>query len=247
MIEENLRAWREELNDKSPIHVLDWAARQFKGKAALASALGLEAQLITHFIAAEGLDIPVFTLDTGRLFPETYDLLQRTRDTYGIDIKVYFPDSAEVEEMVNDAGPNLFRNSYLDRKQCCFIRKVNPLHRALANYDGWITGLRRDQGVSRLHAQVVEWDEANQLYKVNPLWNWSGARVMEAIHRNRVPYNPLHDRGFPSIGCAPCTRAVQAGEDPRSGRWWWESEEQKECGLHVREGRLARTSAAATV
>lgn len=247
MIEENLRTWREELAGKSPVHVLEWAVGQFKGKAALASALGLEAQLITHFIATEALDIPVFTLDTGRLFPETYDLLQKTRETYAIDIKVYFPDNREVEEMVNESGPNLFRNSYLDRKQCCFVRKVNPLRRALAHYDGWVTGLRRDQGVSRLHAQVVEWDEGNRLYKVNPLWNWSGARVLEAIHRYRVPYNPLHDRGFPSIGCAPCTRAVNADENPRAGRWWWESEEQKECGLHVQDGKLARTSTAATV
>jgi phosphoadenosine phosphosulfate reductase len=201
----------------------------------LASSLGAEDQVLTHMIAERGLPITVFTLDTGRLFPESYELMAKTR-ALGVSLEVMFPDRATVEEMVQEHGVNLFRESVALRKHCCAVRKVEPLNRALTGCSAWVTGMRRDQAVTRGAISRFEWDSDREMLKVNPLAAWSLDDVWAYIKRYDVPYHPLHDEGFPSIGCAPCTRAVKPGEDPRAGRWWWESPEHKECGLHVRGG-----------
>jgi phosphoadenosine phosphosulfate reductase len=176
--------------------------------------------------------IDIFTLDTGRMFQESYDVLERTIARYKKNIEVIFPDKKEVEDLVNAKGINLFYQSIENRKACCQIRKTNPLQRKLANYDAWIVGLRREQSITRSDLQIIEWDEMHSMIKINPLYNWTEKEVWERIKSKQIPYNKLHDQGFPSIGCAPCTRAIEKGEDVRSGRWWWELPEQKECGLH---------------
>jgi phosphoadenosine phosphosulfate reductase len=175
----------------------------------------------------------VFTLDTGRLFQETYDLLARTQKRYPkLIFKIYYPDTKAVEEMVRTKGINLFYESVESRKMCCGVRKVEPLRRALANVDAWMTGLRRQQSVTRTEGKAFEWDHANQRVKINPLIDWTLEQVHEYIKEHHVDVNPLHAQGFVSIGCAPCTRAIKPGEDSRAGRWWWEQPESKECGLH---------------
>lgn len=213
-------------------HLLSEFLVKYKGFIAQSSSLGLEDQVLTYMICSKDKGVRIFTLDTGRLFPETYDLIQRTNQKYGINIKVYFPAAAEVEEMVNSNGINLFYDDVEKRKLCCRIRKINPLQRALSGLKVWICGLRREQSPTRNELQFVEWDEANGLIKLNPLINWTEDQVREYIKTNKIPYNPLHDKGFPSIGCQPCTRSVMPGEDIRAGRWWWENQESKECGLH---------------
>jgi len=218
----------------SASEVLATAAQRFAGRIAFASSLGLEDQVITAMIADAGLDIPVFTLDTGRLFAEAYDLIDRTVKRYGLPIRVYCPDTAELEAMVADGNVNLFRDSIQQRHRCCEVRKVHPLRRAQAGLDAWICGLRSGQGATRQSVEPVEFDYAANLVKVNPLAAWDEEQVIAYIKTHDVPYNPLHDQGFPSIGCAPCTRAVMPGEDHRSGRWWWESPTDRECGLHQR-------------
>lgn len=212
------------------------AARRFAGRVAFASSLGLEDQVLTAMIAEAKLAIPIFTLDTGRLYPETYDLIDRTSKRYGVTMHVYFPAADAVEEMVDRDGVNLFRDSIEARKRCCEIRKVRPLRRAQIELDAWICGLRSGQGATRQKVDPVEWDDAADLVKINPLAAWDETGVWSYVRAHDVPYNPLHDTGFPSIGCAPCTRAVAPGEDARSGRWWWESAEHRECGLHQRTG-----------
>ena len=174
----------------------------------------------------------IFTLDTGRLFPETYNLIDNTNKHFGIKIEVLFPAYAQVENMVFSKGINLFYDSIENRKECCRIRKIEPLKRAFKGLDVWICGLRKDQSVTRFFSNTIEWDEANGLVKINPLINWTEKMVWEYIRTHHIPYNELHDKGFPSIGCQPCTRTVTSGEDIRSGRWWWEAPEHKECGLH---------------
>ena len=212
--------------------VLRYFLNEFDGKVTFASSLGAEDQVLTHMIAGINKEASIFMLDTGRMFPETYDVLARTNSRYGVKIKVYFPDSDRVEEMVNDKGINLFYKSIENRKQCCHIRKTEPLQRALKPNDVWITGLRRSQAVTRNNMHVVEWDDVNNLLKINPLIEWSNKDVWSFIKEHNVPYNKLHDKGFPSIGCQPCTRAIEPGEDIRAGRWWWEDPDTKECGLH---------------
>jgi len=229
---EQVTRWRQEMGEVPAEILLAWAADAFPGRVAFASSLGLEDQALTDMIARHAPEIEVFTLDTGRLFPETYDLLQRTREHYGIRIGVAFPDASEVEEMVAQHGPNCFRQSVEMRERCCRVRKVKPLRRALSRLDAWICGLRRGQSLTRSDLQAVEWDAANDLVKISPLAAWSESDVWKYIREHAVPYNPLHDRGYPSIGCACCTRAVQEGEDVRAGRWWWEKPEKRECGLH---------------
>jgi phosphoadenosine phosphosulfate reductase len=228
----SIARWRAETSDLGPAEVLAWAARRFEGRIALASSLGLEDQVLTDMIARADLQIPVFTIDTGRLFPETYELISRMEEHWGVKLRVYSPDSARLEEIVSSHGINLFRESIELRKLCCRVRKVEPLRRALSGLDAWVCGLRRDQGVTRSGIEKVEWDEANGLLKINPLLDWGEARVCDYVKRHEVPVNTLHDQGYPSIGCACCTRAVQSGEDVRAGRWWWETPEKKECGLH---------------
>ena len=225
----------EDLQTKSPQEVLEWALSEFHPNIALAWS-GAEDIAVADMMIKINPEARIFTLDTGRLNPETYDLIDRVRDKYGIDIEVMFPNSAEVEEMVHNKGMNLFYNSVENRKLCCSVRKVRPLKRILSSLDAWVTGLRRDQAVTRTALNKVEIDDAfGGIVKVNPIADWSHEDVWDYIRKNDVPYNDLHDNGYPSIGCAPCTRTVKAGEDIRAGRWWWESPDTKECGLHVKE------------
>lgn len=212
-----------------------WALGTFGRRAALSSSLSLEDQTVTQLmVAADKEDTRVFTLDTGRQFPETYELIDRTEMTYGIRIEVFFPDFQKVQEMVREHGINLFYDSIELRHLCCGIRKIEPLKRALDGVEVWITGLRRSQSVTRTHMQMVEYDADDDVLKLNPLLLWSEQDVKDYVRANAIPYNKLHDQGFPSIGCQPCTRAVRPGEDVRAGRWWWEDPDKRECGLHAR-------------
>lgn len=215
-------------------------ANHFQGKITFSTSLGQEDQAITHLIAQLRLPVSVFSLDTGRLFPETLDLLARTQAKYELPIKVYYPETSQVEDLVLQQGINGFYDGVEQRKRCCFVRKVVPLQRALAGNQVWITGLRAEQSANRASMKRLEWDESNQIIKYNPLLDWTYEQLLAFIHSNKIPYNPLHDQNFISIGCAPCTRAIQTGEDPRAGRWWWE-ESKKECGLHG--GRSERLEA----
>lgn len=224
-----------ELENKTPQEVLTYCVNHFGQSIALSSSLGLEDQVLTDMLVKINPKTSIFTLDTGRLFPETYDLIDRTCSKYKISIKIYFPNKEDVEQMVNQKGINLFYHSVENRKECCRIRKIVPLKRAFNGLDAWICGLRREQSVTRTNMQMVEWDSDNGLVKVNPLINWSERDVWEYINQHSVPVNPLHKKGFPSIGCQPCTRAIEPGEDIRAGRWWWENPDTKECGLHKRK------------
>jgi phosphoadenosine phosphosulfate reductase len=224
--------WNNSFTDKSPEQLLRFFLNHFKGRIALSSSMGPEDQVLTEMATAIDPETSIFTLDTGRLFPETYDLIDRTSKKYKIPIKVYFPEAKEVEEMVASKGINLFFDSIENRKLCCNIRKLKPLARAIEGLDAWITGLRRDQSVTRTHLQVVEWDENNGLLKINPLIDWTEQDVWDYIKQKNIPVSPLHKKGFASIGCQPCTRAIEEGEDVRAGRWWWENPDTKECGLH---------------
>jgi len=235
-----IKTLQEELKNKGPEAVLARVGEVFGDSVLFASALGAEDQVITDIISRKGLKIPVIMLDTGRLFNESYQLLEDIEKQYGIRVKLFFPDKDAVEAMTAEHGVNLFRDSVENRKLCCRVRKIEPLRRALSGYKAWICGLRREQSVTRNEIQTIEWDEANQIVKINPLADWTEAQVWEYIKNHEVPYNKLHDQGFPSIGCACCTRAVKRTEDVRAGRWWWEVPEQKECGLHVVDGKLVR-------
>lgn len=221
----------QRIEESSLPDALRMVAEIFPGKIKFSSSLGQEDQVITDAICRNKIDIEVFTLDSGRLFYETYELIERTNARYRTNLKVYFPDPADVEAFVTEKGINSFYESVENRKQCCFIRKVKPLNRALKGAKVWITGLRAEQSENRKNMPMIEWDEQKQLYKFNPLINWCYEEIINYISEMNVPYNPLHDEGFISIGCAPCTRAVKPGEDARAGRWWWETS-QKECGLH---------------
>jgi phosphoadenosine phosphosulfate reductase len=229
---------RSAVNELTPADGLKWLAGAFGSAARFSTSLGLEDQVISYWIGTQQLPIEVFSLDTGRLFQETYDVLQLTRLKYKLPVKVYYPDSSQVEDMVFAKGPNSFYDSVENRKECCFIRKVVPLKRALAGAKIWITGIRADQSANRQSMELVEWDDAHQLIKYNPLLHWSFEDVEKFISANNIPVNALHKKGFPSIGCAPCTRAIAPGEDIRAGRWWWESS-AKECGLHSVEKKIA--------
>ncbi len=215
--------------------VIEWVVNKFGNKAALSTSLSVEDQVILHMIALTGIHVNVFTLDTGRLFPETYDLIDRTVKKYRIPIRFFFPERQSVEEMVSLNGINLFYDSIENRKKCCLVRKIDPLKRAFTGLDAWICGLRREQSVTRAQMQMFEWDHQNDLIKINPLIEWTNDQVWAYIRQHHVPYNTLYDKGFQSIGCQPCTRAVMAGEDVRAGRWWWENPESRECGLHSKK------------
>jgi len=227
------REWARQLIGLTPERVLQETVSRFGDGVVFATSLGAEDQVITHMLATLGPGVPTFSLDTGRLFPETYDLVRRTEERYGIRIRLMFPDATEVEHMTEQHGVNLFLESVELRKQCCHVRKIAPLRRALTGRGAWICGLRREQSVTRTDLQAAEWDDANGLVKVNPLCDWTEEQVWDTIKAQNIPYNPLHDRGFASIGCACCTRAISPGEDVRAGRWWWENPEHKECGLHL--------------
>ncbi|MTI64256.1 phosphoadenylyl-sulfate reductase [Methylophaga sp.] len=202
--------------------------------AVLATSFGAEDMVLMDLICKHAPGIEIFTLDTGRLPRETYELMQAVKTHYNKDVQVYFPDAAQIEAFVTSNGPNAFYDSVDMRKQCCGIRKVQPLKRALTDKKAWLTGMRRSQSVTRAELPVSEWDEDHGLQKFSPLTDWSNGNVWAYIRAFDVPYNKLHDEGYASIGCAPCTRAITAGEDIRAGRWWWENPETKECGLHVK-------------
>ena len=220
---------------KSAIDILKWSIENFGNKIALASSFGAEdVVIIDMMVKIDKTKTKILTLDTGRLNQETYDVMDEIRKKYDISIESYFPNSEEVEEMVRGKGFNLMYESIENRKLCCKIRKVNPLNRALATLDGWITGLRREQAITRSNIKKIEIDSTHDnILKINPIADWSEDMVWKYIKKNEVPYNKLHDKGYPSIGCEPCTRAISKGENHRSGRWWWEESFQKECGLHI--------------
>lgn len=231
---EQISNWNKELENSSTEEIIDFFTSHFNEKIALSSSLGLEDQILTRMVSNINPATGIFTLDTGRLFPETYDLIDLTAKKYKTKIKVHFPEPNDIETMVAENGMNLFYNSIENRKLCCGLRKLKPLAKALKGLDAWFTGLRRDQSVTRTDMSIVEWDENNGLIKVNPLINWSEEDVWNYIKKHKLPFNPLHKKGFASIGCQPCTRAIEPGEDIRAGRWWWENPETKECGLHAK-------------
>ncbi|TDE45363.1 phosphoadenylyl-sulfate reductase [Flavobacterium rhamnosiphilum] len=210
---------------------LAFLANEYKDKVVFSTSFGQEDQVITDLIAKNDLPITIFTLDTGRLFQETYDVFHKTLKKYKKHIEVYFPEASAVENLLNQKGPNSFYESVENRKECCFIRKVAPLTKALKGNEIWITGLRAEQSENRNDLAVFEYDTNFKLIKFNPLLKWTLEEVQKYIDDNNVPQNALHKKGFISIGCAPCTRAIAPGEDIRAGRWWWESS-HKECGLH---------------
>jgi phosphoadenosine phosphosulfate reductase len=224
-----------DLAEASAETVLQWALKKFSPKVALACSFQAEESVLIDMLHRQrGKDFRIFTLDTGRLNQETYDCRDAIRERYGIGVEVYFPDAGKVENMVRAHGLNLFYNSVEQRKLCCNLRKVEPLNRALKNLAAWMTGLRRDQAASRTEVGKVEVDKDHGgILKINPLADWSHDAVWKYIRDGNVPFNWLHTQGYPSIGCAPCTRAVKPGEDLRAGRWWWENSETKECGLHI--------------
>ncbi len=234
MLKLDIEGIAREMEEKSAEDVLRWAINTFHPRIAFASSFGAEDVVIIDMLMKIRKDARIFTLDTGRLNQETYDVMDAIRDRYNVSIEVYFPDASEVEEMVRKHGMNLFYHSVELRKLCCDIRKVRPLNRALQGLDAWITGLRREQADSRARIAKVEIDaQHNNIVKVNPLADWTWDMVWDYIRKNNVPYNKLHDKGYPSIGCEPCTRAVKPGEHFRAGRWWWEQDAYKECGLHL--------------
>jgi phosphoadenosine phosphosulfate reductase len=217
----------------SPQEVLSWALERFHPRIAFASSFGVEDVAVIDMLAGLRDDARVFTLDTGRLPVETYEVMERVRERYGLPLEVLSPERVPLEQLQQERGFYSFRASVEERKRCCGIRKVEPLRRVLKGLNAWITGLRREQAVTRTAVPVVEIDHANGgIVKVNPLASWTEAQVWAYVRAREVPYNRLHDQGYPSIGCAPCTRAIAAGEDARAGRWWWESPDTKECGLH---------------
>ncbi len=222
----------EKINHKPINEQLAILVSEFSGKIVFSTSFGQEDQVITDLIFKNNIDIKVFSLDTGRLFEETYKVLQRTRQKYEKPIHVYFPEHEQVEKLMTEKGPYSFYESVEDRKECCRIRKVVPLTKALAGMDCWITGLRADQSEGRKDLPLISWDDHFKIYKFNPLKDWNLEQVVDYLKANQVPYSPLHDKGFVSIGCSPCTRAIQPGEDIRRGRWWWEDNTKKECGLH---------------
>jgi phosphoadenosine phosphosulfate reductase len=207
--------------------------KEAPGQVVFSTSFSWEDQLISHFIFSNNIPINVFTLDTGRMFPETYSTWSSTLERYKKPITAYYPDALALQDYIVEKGPNGFYESVENRKQCCGIRKVEPLKRALAGKKIWVTGIRAEHSANRDHMPQVEWDEVNQVIKFHPLLHWTTDQVKDYIRKENIPYNPLHDKGFVSIGCAPCTRAVRPGEDFRAGRWWWEDSTKKECGLHV--------------
>ena len=209
--------------------------KEFPGQVTFSTSFSFEDQVITHKIVSNSVPVTIFTLDTGRLFPETYSVWSATNEKYNTRIKAYYPDHSLLENFIEVKGPNSFYESVENRKGCCHIRKVEPLKRALKGNAVWITGLRAEHSADRHDMPQVEWDEGNKIIKYHPILHWTTEDVKQYISKNDIPYNPLHDKGFVSIGCAPCTRAIRPGEDFRAGRWWWEDNTKKECGLHVHE------------
>jgi phosphoadenosine phosphosulfate reductase len=231
-MKDHIDSLNRQFSGSSAEYVLSWFLTEYSGKIAFSTSLGSEDQVITHMLARLKKTLKIFTLDTGRLFQETYDTLDITQKKYGLFIEVYFPDTARVEEMVRTNGINLFYDGVDNRRLCCHIRKIEPLQRALEGMAVWITGLRKAQSVTRSAASMIEWDGLMNIIKVNPLIHWDNETLSNFIREKKVLLHELHSKGYPSIGCMPCTRAIQEGEDVRAGRWWWELPESKECGLH---------------
>lgn len=229
----NFATLRADLDAQSAGERLADLARKTSGRIVFTTSFGLEDQAVTHLIAERKLTIEIVTLDTGRLFPETYDLWSETEARYGVTISAYTPQAAEIETYVSENGINGFRHSVEARKSCCAIRKLAPLARALNGAAIWVTGLRAEQSQHRASTPMIEHDQTHDLVKFNPLVDWTREHLVDFITLEQIPYNPLHDKGFASIGCAPCTRAIRLGEDERAGRWWWEADAKRECGLHV--------------
>jgi phosphoadenosine phosphosulfate reductase len=228
-------AMDKEMGEASAEELLRWALNRWDDRLVIASSFGAEDVVLIDLVANIDRNARIFTIDTGRLPQETYDVMERLRHRYDIEFEVYFPKAEKVQELVRSKGPNSFYDSIDNRKECCGIRKVEPLQRALGSSDAWVTGIRRDQSPTRAETPKVELDLNNgSIVKVNPLVEWSEDDVWNHIRDNDVPYNTLHDCGYPSIGCAPCTRAIKPGEDVRAGRWWWEDPDTRECGLHAR-------------
>ncbi len=231
----DIEAKAREFETKSAQEILKWAFETFGDRVALASSFGVEDVALIDIMVGLNPKARVFTLDTGRLDEETYEVMEKIREKYGIPIESYFPEAKAVEQLERTKGLYSFRKSVENRKECCGIRKVEPLGRALATLDAWITGLRRQQSVTRTAVAKIEVDASHHnMVKLNPIADWTEKQVWDYVRKRGVPYNKLHDIGYPSIGCSPCTRAIKPGEDIRAGRWWWETPEQKECGLHVK-------------
>jgi len=234
MKQEIIEQWNNEVKKASPEEILEFAFNNIEGQIAMASSLSVEDQLVTAMIAEKNYDCWFFTLDTGRLPQETYDTIAATEKKYDIRIHAQFPNRAEVENMINEHGVNLFYDSIEKRKLCCAIRKTQPLQRALQGKAAWITGLRREQSITRINLPVFELDVHTGLIKINPIADLFETEVWDQIKAKEIPYNELQDKGYRSLGCLPCTRPVAKDDDFRAGRWWWENPESKECGLHVK-------------
>jgi phosphoadenosine phosphosulfate reductase len=232
---ERIRKTIDELPPAAAAARIEVALREYGARqVVLASSLSAEDQVLTHLLAAATPHPRIFTIDTGRLFNETYEALEQTMQRYGIGYEVLYPDAAQLQSMVEQEGPNLFYKGVEQRKRCCMVRKIEPLKRVLSSASLWICGLRREQSITRDTIEVVEWDEAYGLVKLNPLCDWSEEQVWHYVRDQAIPYNPLQQCGLRSVGCMPCTRAIGAEEDVRAGRWWWEEPHHKECGLHQR-------------
>lgn len=229
-----LNELKNQLSGKTVEKILYELSVIFPGEVIFTSSFGVEDQVITHKILSDNLSIKIITLDTGRLFNETYDVFAKTIEKYGNKINVYFPDYISVEKLVTEKGPFSFYESVENRKECCRIRKVVPLNRALEGMKCWISGIRADQSDNRSNMDWIEYDEDKKLFKIYPIFDWTFNDVTSFVKENNVPYNLLHDKGFVSIGCQPCTKAILPGEDFRAGRWWWENEGPKECGCHIK-------------
>ncbi|MXV49774.1 phosphoadenylyl-sulfate reductase [Pedobacter sp. HMF7647] len=232
MLPDRYSTLSQDMAQLESIDALKKLAAQYPGKVIFSTSFSWEDQIIAHFILSEKIPVKIFTLDTGRLFEETYYVWSRTNEQYNASIEAYYPDKNLLEEFLTSKGPNSFYQSLENRKGCCYIRKVEPLQRALDGNEVWVTGLRAEHSPERTGLPQLEWDETNHILKYHPILNWTTEDVKNFVHENGIPYNTLHDKGFISIGCAPCTRAIREGEDFRAGRWWWENRETKECGLH---------------
>lgn len=232
MTREEINLFEKKYRNAGAEEIIAFAVEQFGKDLSLATSLAFEDQVVTFFLCEIMPKANIFTLDTGRLFQETYDVIEQTNRFFNIQIQVFFPNQNEIEKLTRTKGVNSFYVNVENRKECCFIRKTQSIERALRGKKAWITGLRREQSVTRYGMKKIEWDETNQIVKFNPLADWTETQTIEFVKSKGIPYNLLQDKGYRSIGCAPCTRAVGKNEDVRAGRWWWETPESKECGLH---------------
>ena len=231
----------EFLKDKTAFAILDWSYKKFSSeKIKLSTSFGAEGMVLLHMLKNSVKAPKVFTIDTGRNFQETYDLWDKVVKKYNIPIEVYCPEAEDLQNLLRTKSPNLFYENIENRKDCCFVRKIKPLKKALVDADVWISGIRRQQNDSRSDLEIVTYNQTHDVYKISPLFNWTESNVWEYIRNNGVPYNTLHDKGYPTVGCAPCSRPVRPAEGLRSGRWWWEKEENKECGIHIEDGIVKR-------